>query len=542
MDKLNHCQRKVVDECLQRPAGGGLSLPMGYGKTLISLVLAEKSRGPCLVVVSKTLLESWVAEICKFYGTDYEFAVYHKLFMKGAFEAFTPTNETIILTTPETLSKVYKNSTIEQLFISYEERINRGGFPVPVKLYTIPSQPFLNRKSHGRFLFSTRWKCLFIDESQNYTNVSSVRCHALASVFAQQKWCLSGTMFNEPKPERILGYHLLIGDATFPNNLPDATLKITSKDFVGISGTLVAREKNDMFIVPQVIDQIVVHDLSEMERVIYSSLKNIMKALNEKSRLAKLNGDIVGTRKFGAYLLAMITYTRQFLVCPLVPFASAMIAMSDYAAKNELHEIFRTQMNEIKLEQYLDDPEAALSTRIKSVVKVVNGHKDERLIIFTCFRTNLNVVSAFIPTDRAVFICQQTDSPQARAGKVLEFEKTKNGLLLLTYQLGAEGLNLQRSSIVLLLDVWWNHGTTQQAIARVLRFGQESKTVRVYFFTANTGIEQALFKKHSDKLAVLKELMDGPVKSKITKMKIADVLKIIELEDNKASFQALIAK
>jgi hypothetical protein len=52
-------------------------------------------------------------------------------------------------------------------------------------------------------------------------------------------------------------------------------------------------------------------------------------------------------------------------------------------------------------------------------------------------------------------------------------------VLLISYKIGSEGLNLTEATNVILLDVWWSHSTSEQAIARVLRMGQV-KTVNIY--------------------------------------------------------------
>ena len=68
--KLTVHQLEVLDECLKK-GSGGLSLPMGFGKTLISLVLTLQQQEkigtpePILVICSKTLIESWIFEIKK---------------------------------------------------------------------------------------------------------------------------------------------------------------------------------------------------------------------------------------------------------------------------------------------------------------------------------------------------------------------------------------------------------------------------------------------------------------------------------------------
>ena len=60
MDKLHIFQKEIVDECIIK-GGGGISLPMGCGKTLISLIIALKQvndeNGEILIVVIAIIYE-----------------------------------------------------------------------------------------------------------------------------------------------------------------------------------------------------------------------------------------------------------------------------------------------------------------------------------------------------------------------------------------------------------------------------------------------------------------------------------------------------
>ena len=57
-------------------------------------------------------------------------------------------------------------------------------------------------------------------------------------------------------------------------------------------------------------------------------------------------------------------------------------------------------------------------------------------------------------------------SSKERTKLIKNFENSKNGIFFLTYQLGAEGLNLQFASTVLLVNYWWNSSKTSQANGR----------------------------------------------------------------------------
>lgn len=126
-----------------------------------------------------------------------------------------------------------------------------------------------------------------------------------------------------------------------------------------------------------------------------------------------------------------------------------------------------------------------------------------------------------------------SDSMQKRGDILEQFKKENNAILFLTYAIGAEGLNLQSAQTVLLLDFYWNDGKTKQAIARVFRMGQLSKTVDVYYFVSNTAIEKAVFTKHCEKLKVLEEIQSGNMKSKVSTIKMKDIINLIETQENK---------
>ena len=578
MDHLNEFQQRILKECLKK-GSGGLSLPMGSGKTLISLSLALehiKNRntaatastacvrstplgppiigggggGKCLIVVSKTLIESWTTEIKKFFFGEEEeeeedttvvkYKVYHQSFMpKREYDSYVPSDDTnLIITTPEMLMKRYQQYRIESKFVTKEERIQHGlHFPVVVNVYNPPpsSMPFLPHSmvTDGGFLYSYAWNCVLVDEVQTYTNVETQRCQAIASLCARHKWALSGTIFNEPKVERVLGYHLIIGDETFPRCLPKSALHVRSQEFKGYKQTMVHRETNDAFVPPKVNERIIAHGLSDEEYKIYQSLKTVVQTVQKDLKAYQTAGNRPMARLFSSYLMVMITYLRQFIVCPLIPYASMAIAMTDLSVKNDMADIFKDAIRSLEIDEYLNDVDSMKSTRIISVLKCVDDHRDELVIVFTCFRTNLKVLKRYMPSDRPNFTIDPLHTAQKRAEIIESFRASRNGILLLTYKLGSEGLNLQFCSTVMLSDFWWNSGTTHQAIARVLRFGQLAKEVNVYFFTSNTGIEEAIFNKHNNKNAVLKDLAVGPIKeAKIKAMTIKQILKFINQQDN----------
>lgn len=552
---LNNFQKDILTECLLKKTGG-LSLPMGSGKTLISLVLGlaqteeqlaleqamEIKRGkksqisidqmrpkPFLVVCAKSLIASWRTEIAKFFGDKLSYEILHSSIQKKGLDNWhiDPLSR-IILTTPEVLSKYYKTNGIQNTFVK-QKFINPPSF---INYYLEPKRPYLTHNFGGGYLYSIQWGALIIDEAQKYTQINTLRCQSLGAICCKNRWALSGTLFDEPVPERILGYFILLNTPGMPRNLPDIKWLVYHPTFKGLNQTLVHRDKNKVFKPPKVKQEIVSHTLTPEEATIYTTMKQTLVQVQKRVKAAKLINDTENIKRFSSYLLVMIGYLRQSLVCPIIPIASIAISASDMEKKSELAQILIEEIDKLNLHDWLNNEDSVKSSRIIKAIEKLDAHPDERVVLFSCYKSCVDVLQSYLPTDRTVLRITSEMSINKRGEVIKQFEETKNGIMLLTYQLGAEGLNLQCASTVLLLDFWWNAAKTQQAIARVLRFGQKAKLIHIYYFSSNTGIEKALFEKQHAKLKILKELREGAIETKIPSLKMKEIIKLIEIDDN----------
>lgn len=529
--KLKSQQIDVYQECLEKKSGG-LCLNLGSGKTLVSLVVGlylSKDK-QIIVVCSKTLLSSWQTEIIKFFGADFPYIMFHSNNKTIDINNYVPDkNVKVILTTPDVLSKFYKQNNIQNKFINQVT----SGFGENYIYYNKVNKPFI---INGNWLYTSTFGTLIVDEAQNYTNVSTIKCRAISSLHSETRWVTSGTLFDEPKIERILGYYLIINHPTFPRDLPNAKSLVNSPRFKGTKETLVLRKTNDNFIKPKINEYVINNDLTIDEEKVYMSMKKILALFNEKVTQLKLQGQNNEANKFASYLLAIIIYLRQCIVCPLLPISNIVLDISDYKNKSDLSKSLFNEIKKCDLNAYFCNPDSIYSSRIKKVIEVVNKRESENIVIFTCFRTCLDAINHFLPKNRNVFCIKSNDTLQQR-NKIIEDFKTpsvngKGNIFLLTYQLGAEGLNLQSANTVLLVDFFWNNGKTQQAIGRVYRQNQMAKEVNIYYFTSNTAMEKVIFEKQNQKLIVLQELHNGQIKSKIDKIKTSEIIKIITSEEN----------
>jgi len=546
--KLNDFQKDIIAECITKKSGG-MSCPVGSGKSFISLCLglyftkdSPATPPPILIVAAKSLIINWVTEIEKFFGAELKYEIIHQDSVKSGLSTWKLKPETrVILTTADVMAKYYKECAVGHHFVVQKFMHLAGG--AYVNVYQKPTKPYLSHTIGGGIFYSIEWGTLIIDEAQLYTNIGTQWCQALGALCSPHRWLLSGTLFDEPKIERILGYFVMANTPNTPRTLPDTKLLIKNKaKFRGLNETLVVRQQNLAFVAPKVNEQIITHVLSKEEEVIYTMMKNILMRVKERAKKAKLCKNAEELKKFCSYKMVMIMYLRQALICPLIPIASIAIDASDMEKKSELSEIIMDEINQLNLSKYLDDVESVRSSRIRETLKCIEKHSaaGEKVIVFSCFRSFLEILEHYLEGNgRQVISMTSEMSVQKRGATIAKFRDSGNGILLMTYQLGATGLNLQFAATVLLVDFWWNAAKTQQAIGRIFRFGQLAKEINIYMFSANTGIEQILFQKQHAKQEILEDLKVGVIKHKVPKLNIDKVIRMIEAADNKSSLQKI---
>jgi SNF2 family DNA or RNA helicase len=537
MEKLKQNQIVAIDEAISRGlTGGGLSLPLGFGKTRTSICLGLKyNRGPILVVVSKTLLAGWLGEIGKAFGEDLKYEIMYKPYLKKNFGIWEPKPDTqLVLTTPEVLVDAYTEYHFEDLFCNH---IVPEAFGPIILEYIVPTEPMLKDHSGYGYLYSVKWGCLIIDEIQTLTNVETKKCRAISCISSHYRWGLSGTMFDEPKTGRFLGYFTML-HLKGPRTIPDMKVHMKTS-FTGFRRFLVHRETNEEFVKPEYVEEIVSHDLSETEQYVFECSREILNSLSKSVRDAKRTGDVNGMRTFNAYLLAMITYIRQFIISPIIPITNIYCDIADFSTKSELSEIIGRRFQELKLDRWLNSEESFISTRFKAILEKVEKHKAERTIIFSCFRTPLVLLQHILDSrGYKTLTIDAGMSAHSRKSVLEQFEQTDECILLLTYTTGAEGLNLQCASVVMLVDLWWNSAKIQQAIGRVFRPGQK-KTVYAYIFISNTSMESQMIEKNKLKAEMLKELEVGKTTKRIPKLTLRQIMNIINSEHNGESLKQI---
>jgi len=536
--KLNSFQQHIIYDINPFRKGTTLSVPMGAGKTLMSLFYGidcyERYQVPFIVICSKTLLVNWQNEIYKFFGSSLPFQVLHSSVVKNLQDWKLQSDTIALITTPEFLRKVYNEQDVERYATDWvPTNPNHPNFGLR-KEYRIPLAPFLHWSSipGTALLYQREWSAVIIDEAQNYTNIETNACKAIVALASFKRLLLSGTIFMEPVINRVMGYLYLLHEPNVPAFLEDFERYVYGARFSGLAHTQVIRETNPEFIAPKDVQDIIVqHQMSDQEKRVYRLFK--LALLETAQRLKTLHSNLNSDerRSLSCSLAVIMNYCRQSLVCSIMPIAQLAVQLINVKKKSELTLILNEKLDEQNLSEWLQTDDPVYSSRIQKLCEILQEHNNDRCVMFSCFKCNMQVIQHFVKQNRTVFQLESKMSIKQRAAVLEAFAQTPASVLLLTYKLGSEGLNLQCANVVILVDFWWNAGVTKQAVARVLRMGQRHDSIRIYFLTSNTGVEKFLFMRQIQKLEMIKELQTGPLVTTKSNMSVDDICDMCNMDD-----------
>lgn len=184
------------------------------------------------------------------------------------------------------------------------------------------------------------------------------------------------------------------------------------------------------------------------------------------------------------------------------------------------------------IDRYQNYPDA----KVEMLAKIINEvwqSGTKKLVVFAVFRRTLKYLAIRLKElgFNALIIHGQIEN---RAELLHQFKTDPNIQVLLSSEVGSEGLDMQFCNSMVNYDLPWNPMVVEQRIGRIDRFGQKAKVVNIYNIVVAGSIQEEIYMRLLERIGIFKgtigdmeAILDAPVNGG---MSIQDVYNKMEKE------------
>ena len=499
--------------------GGIICMEMGMGKTLIGLLHTlsqQKGVGPTIIVASKTVMIEW-----KIHGVD-KFLKYcnvlylHPDFMtKSAITNLSvdvlKTYDVVITTYDICISATKLTNVHEDCFEYGDEHSLMKGKVVSIILRKKTNITRLQTTRGIGAIYGLVWERIICDESQKFANYNTKVYHSMMAICANYRWCLSGTPIRNYDTDiwsqlRFCGYKTIdrapdwkkYGRVHFADGKLEKTIYVATYTDAGIN--LPNKSEIDVFV-----------ELSEQQRIVYDLFLNKIKKIYK----SMMEGDV----EF-VHVMSNFVRLRQ---CAIAPYL--MSAMAKRTAITKRTDNDSSLFSEFEMSSWKKTDLGIYAPKIKKIIDIIKQiPNNEKICFFTTFTSYSDLLTAAI--DKLLPDCKyrQLDGDTVGADRlnILDSFRSDDNIrvLLLTYKVGGEGLNLVEANHCIFGEPWWSNAVLRQAKARVWRRGQ-TKPVFIYNIISTSTLEERVLEICKEKDNMTCSYIND--KSENTKITMQDV-------------------
>lgn len=131
---------------------------------------------------------------------------------------------------------------------------------------------------------------------------------------------------------------------------------------------------------------------------------------------------------------------------------------------------------------------------------------DEKVIIFAYFKASLRYLHKRLKAEgiESALLHGELDDEE-RAAQLKSFQEKPEIRVLLSSEVGSEGIDLQFCRVVVNYDLPWNPMRVEQRIGRIDRVGQKAEKLIIVHFKVKGTVEERLYERLHKKLRVFEE-------------------------------------
>jgi hypothetical protein len=176
------------------------------------------------------------------------------------------------------------------------------------------------------------------------------------------------------------------------------------------------------------------------------------------------------------------------------------------------------------------------------------AHPNTKAVLFAYFKPTLRYLAERLSRDGISSLMLTGDQVGDKQKIVDEFAKPSSAPILLSSEVGSEGLDLQFASVVVNYDLPWNPMVVEQRIGRIHRIGQTAERIVVINLICQGTVDERIYDRLYDRLDLFQrtlgdlEAVIGPLINELTNEiltnKLSDAQQATRIEETAVAMEA----
>jgi superfamily II DNA or RNA helicase len=146
--------------------------------------------------------------------------------------------------------------------------------------------------------------------------------------------------------------------------------------------------------------------------------------------------------------------------------------------------------------------------RVSSILKqYFDEHPEEKIVLFSTYRETLNYLYGRLEAEGIKCILLHGGVDESKDDILRRFEDDHETRVLLSSEMGSEGIDLQFCRVLINYDLPWNPMRIEQRIGRLDRIGQKSDRIAIWNLFYENTIDDRIYSRLYDKLELCRKAL-----------------------------------
>lgn len=168
----------------------------------------------------------------------------------------------------------------------------------------------------------------------------------------------------------------------------------------------------------------------------------------------------------------------------------------------------RERLSNYQLEE-LENHDSKFILLSENLQPYLNNNPKAKVVIFAYFRSTLRYLERKLAAQNIKTELLMGGLPEPKEAIIERFKSSKGANIMLSSEVGSEGIDLQFAEVVINYDLPWNPMRVEQRIGRLDRIGQKADQILIWNFFAKNTIDEKIYTMLYVRLNLIENTIGG---------------------------------